>query len=394
MLVFGILASLIILIFGPIGIKYIKSASDHQDVLNSIWIISLSMPFILLTSGFRGILEAKYKFEVINLIRLPLGLFTFIGPTLVVIFIGPNLEIITAILVLIRILAFLVYGWFAWLAIHKEHGKFDFEISLIKSLFSKGGWMTISNVVSPLMGYVDRFFIGYSISASAITFYVTPQEIVTKLSIIPSSLTAVLFPAFASQISQGYTQTQRVFTFSVKLIFFVLLPVSTFLVFFSQEVMSAWINQSFSLNSEIFLKVFSIGILVNSITHIPFTLIQSAGLAKTTAKIHIIQFPIFIGLLWTLIHFYGILGAALAWLARMILDSILMFSACYKIMGWRWNGARDIRNLCYLLGLLMMILFFEIYGNLLLKLLLFLSILFYSLHKIIQKYFISKEFVI
>ena len=394
MLLFGMLASLIILIFGPIGIDYIKSASDHQDVLNSIWIISLSMPFILLTSGFRGILEAKYKFEIINLIRLPIGLFTFIGPTLVVIFVGPNLEIITAILVLVRMLAFVVYGWFAWLTIHKDHGKFAFELSFIKPLFSKGSWMTISNIVSPLMGYVDRFFIGYSISASAITFYVTPQEMVTKLSIIPSSLTAVLFPAFASQISQGYTQTQKVFTFSIELIFLLLLPVSIFLVFFSQEVMAIWINKSFSLNSEIYMKIFAIGILVNSITHIPFTLIQSAGLAKSTAKIHLIQFPIYFGLLWILIQFYGVLGAALAWLARMILDSILMFSACYKIMGWRWNGAGDARNLFYLLGLLIIILIFEIYAGLLLKFLLLLSIFFYCLYKIKNNYFKSKKLII
>ena len=56
--------------------------------------------------------------------------------------------------------------------------------------------MTVSNVVNPLMVYFDRFLIGGRISMSAVAFYVTPYEVVTKLSMIPRSS-----PACSSQPS-------------------------------------------------------------------------------------------------------------------------------------------------------------------------------------------------
>lgn len=383
MLGLGILAALIIFIFGPIGLKYIKSIPDYTEVLNSIYIMAFSMPFILLTSGFRGVLEAKNKFGIINAIRLPMGIFTFIGPMLVVIYIGDNLEIITVILVFGRVLACIVHGWFAWVAIKKGHGKFAFKIDLLMPICFKGGWMTVSNIVSPLMGYTDRFVIGFIISAAAVAFYTTPQEMVTKLSIIPGALTAVLFPAFASQLAKGGIQTRAIFKFSIELIFLILLPISLFLVYFSEEVLTIWIDHPFSVNSQIYLKVFAVGVLINCVTHMPFTLIQSAGFAKTTAKIHIIQFPIYFGLLWILISFYGILGAAIAWLARMVLDSMLMFSACYNLMKWDWVEFFNAANIAYIL-LLIVILSIGFYENFSLKIIILIFVSIYSFNKILS----------
>jgi len=385
MLGLGILAALIIFIFGPIGLNYIKSIPDYPEALNSIYIIAFSMPFILLNSGFRGILEAKHKFGIINAIRLPMGIFTFIGPMLIVVYFGPNLEIITAILVLGRVLACIVHGWFAWISIRKGHGEFTFKPDLLKPLCFKGGWMTVSNVVSPLMGYVDRFIIGFTVSAAAVAFYATPQEIVTKLSIIPGALTAVLFPAFASQFEKNNSQTLSIFKFSVRLIFLILLPISLFMVFFSEEILAIWIDKNFSVNSQIYLKIFAVGVLINCITHIPFTLIQSAGFAKTTAKIHLIQFPAYFILLFIFIYFYGILGAALAWLARMIIDSVLMFSACYRIMKWD----RDkIFNIARIISLFFLIIIFSIgfYENLALKIMIEIFVSLYSLYSIFTTY--------
>lgn len=385
MAILGVVATLTIYFFGPIGVNNIRNLPDPHEAINSVYIMAASMPFILLTSGFRGILEAKHHFGIINAIRLPMGLLTFLGPTLVVIYIGSNLEIITAILVIGRVLACIAHGWFAWLAISKGHGKFAFNVVLLKPLCFKGGWMTVSNIVSPLMGYVDRFIIGFTISAAAVAFYTTPQEIITKLSIIPGALTAVLFPVFASQLAKENTEIQSIFKFSIGLIFLTLLPISVFVIFFSEEILTIWIDYSFSINSQIYLKIFAIGVLINSISQIPFTLIQSAGLAKTTAKIHLVQFPIYFGMLWALISCYGILGAAFAWLARMIFDSLLMFSACYKIMKWGWGEIFTTVNIGYL-SLFTMILIVGFYGSFVLKINILLIVSIYCFYKIIINY--------
>ena len=45
--------------------------------------------------------------------------------------------------------------------------------------------MTVSNVVGPIMVYLDRFLIGALLPMAAVTQYVTPYEVVTKLTVIP-----------------------------------------------------------------------------------------------------------------------------------------------------------------------------------------------------------------
>ena len=107
------------------------------------------------------------------------------------------------------------------------------------------------------------------------------------------------------------------------------------MVLFSNEVLTAWINRDFASNSKVYLQVFSIGILINCMSHIPYTLIQGTGRSKLTAYFHLIQFPIYFLLLWILVLNYGVLGAAIAWLIRILLDSVLMFLGAFKLMGWR-----------------------------------------------------------
>ena len=44
-----------------------------------------------------------------------------------------------------------------------------------------------------------------------------------------------------------------------------------------------------------------------------------------TAKLHMIEFPLYVPLVWWLIHVAGIEGAALAWVLRVTLDAALLF---------------------------------------------------------------------
>ncbi|NIP58769.1 MAG: oligosaccharide flippase family protein, partial [Gemmatimonadetes bacterium] len=67
----------------------------------------------------------------------------------------------------------------------------------VRDLLRLGGWMTVTNVVSPLMEYVDRFVIGSLLTLSAVAYYATPYEAVTKIVLAPVAVAGVFFPAFA-----------------------------------------------------------------------------------------------------------------------------------------------------------------------------------------------------
>ena len=330
----GLVAGVLMAAAAPWGVGLIHDVPNRQETINAVYAMAVAMPFIVLTSGFRGVLEAQHAFGIINLIRLPMGLFTFLGPLAVVFYGGgPRLDLIAWALVAGRVVACVVHAYYAWRALPKDSSALAWQAKLIKPLCISGGWLTVSNVISPFMGYVDRFVIGAIVSASAVAYYATPQELVTKLWIVPGALTAVLFPAFAAQMARRDEQTWALFKKAIYWLFLSLLPAVTAFTLFAHELLALWINPEFADHSSVLLQIFSIGILINSLAHVPFTLIQSAGAARLTALAHLVELPFFLALLWWLTVRYGPMGAATAWLLRMMIDTVVMFSLCSPLLG-------------------------------------------------------------
>lgn len=343
MAMLGVVAGVLMAVAASWGVGLIHDVPDRQETVNAVYAMALAMPFIVLTSGFRGILEARHAFGIVNLIRLPMGLFTFLGPLVVVLYGGgPRLDYIAWVLVAGRVIACVVHAYYAWRVLPRERSALIWQADLLKPLCISGGWLTVSNIISPFMGYVDRFVIGAIVSASAVAYYATPQELVTKLWIVPGALTAVLFPAFAAQMARRDEQTWALFKKAVHWLFVALLPVTVALTLFAHELLASWINPGFADQSAVLLQVFAIGILINCLAHVPFTLIQSAGAARLTALAHLVELPFFLAVLWWLTSTLGTLGAAIAWLLRMVLDTLLMFALCSPLLG---RTAKSLLNL-------------------------------------------------
>jgi O-antigen/teichoic acid export membrane protein len=165
----------------------------------------------------------------------------------------------------------------------------------------------------------------------------------TKLWIIPGALTAVLFPRFATNIIGKAAESTRLYKQAIAALFLVLYPITFFIAVYAKEIMQVWINPEFAERSYVLMQVFSFGILVNCIAHVPFTLIQSVGRAKTSALIHVAELPLFAAALWVCTVQFGLLGAVFAWFARILVDTALMAFYAGKIAGARLMGDHPVR---------------------------------------------------
>lgn len=332
MALLGVLAGLLMALLATWGVGLIQAVPDRQEAVNAVYAMALAMPAIVLTSGFRGILEAKHAFGVVNLIRLPMGLFTFLGPLIVVSYGQPRLDWIAGVLAAGRVFACGVHAWYAWRVLPQDHGHLAMRTSLLKPLCVSGGWLTVSNIIGPLMGYADRFIIGAIVTSSAVAYYATPNELVTKLSIVPGALTAVLFPTFAAQITHRNSQNWLLVCKMMSWLFLAMLPITAALALFAHSLLSIWISPAFAQESSPLLQIFSIGMFFVCLAQIPFTVVQSSGRSDITALIHSIELPFFLILLWWLTSTYGAIGAAYAWLIRVLLDSVVMFAVSMPIL--------------------------------------------------------------
>ena len=94
---------------------------------------------------------------------------------------------------------------------------------------------------------------------------------------------------------------------------------------FSKEALTFWVGNNFASHSTKALQILALGVLFNALAQVPYGLIQSFGKPDLTAKLHLIELPFYLLLLWILTSHYGIVGAAIAWMIRSTMDMIGLF---------------------------------------------------------------------
>ena len=312
--------------------RALKIPSELQaDTLRAFYWLGWSIPVVIGTSGLRGLLEAYQRFGLVNAIRIPMGLFTFLGPLLVLPF-SRSLTAVVAVLVVGRTLAWAAHALLCLRVIPGLCQKVSLAPGEIKPLLAFGGWMTVSNVAGPLMVYLDRFLIGAVLSMAAVAYYATPYELVTKLWIFPTALLGVLFPAFAASLAQSHDQTASLFGQGLKGLFLSLFPIVLVMVVVAEEGLTLWLGAEFAKNSIFVFQWLSIGVFLNCLAQVSFALIQSAGRPDITAKLHLLELPFYLLVLWWAMSEYGLKGTAIAWVLRIFVDMLALNSCVKKIL--------------------------------------------------------------
>jgi O-antigen/teichoic acid export membrane protein len=322
----GILFSVLLFFFSPYFVKNVFNISEglHKETVKTFYLVAISIPLVTTTAGLRGVLEAYQKFGAINYIRIILGAFTFLGPLLCLIFTN-DLFWIVLTLILMRLIVWILYLGQCFKVNNNLKLNIKINFGMIKPILKLSGWMSVSNITAPFILYADRFLIGAIVSAAALTYYVTPYEIISKVLLIPSAIVMVLFPAFSASFINKPEISSKLLLRGVKFIFLFLYPIIFLIITFASEGMNLWLGEIFSNKSTLILQLLAAGVFYNSFAQLTFTYIQGIGRADITAKLNIIEIPIYLLAMWFGITRWGINGAALVWFLRAFIDNILLF---------------------------------------------------------------------
>jgi O-antigen/teichoic acid export membrane protein len=306
-----------------------------EESLHAFYLLALSIPLVICTVCLRGVLEANQRFDQVNAVRVPLGVFTFLGPLAVAVF-SSSLVAIVAVLIVGRILACAAYGWWSSRLIQRPVSTAKLDRRFVRQLFAFGGWMTVTNLVGPLMVYMDRLLIGSVMTMSAVTYYATPYEIVSRLSFIPASIVGVLFPALAYSLAKDPLQASKILQRGLDGIALLILPVLVLLTAYAEPGLRWWVGDEIAQRGSAVLQWLALGVLLNGFAHLTVAQIQAAGRPDLSAKLHLFEFAPYLLCLWWLTRMKGIEGAAMAWTIRAALDLV----ASGAIVGWLLHETR------------------------------------------------------
>ena len=334
MFVLGLLGTLMLSLVSPwLVYSGLKIPPPLQiETLHSFYLLAAAIPLVVVTAGLVGILSAFQRFGMINAIRVPMGVFAFLAPLAILPF-SQDLLMVTAVLVTVRLLVFIAFVAACWHLLPPLRPGTRLHYVGLKRLFHFGVWTTVTNLVSPLMVYLDRFVIGGMISVAAVAYYATPYEVVTKLLIVSSAVVGVLFPAFAATHIQDRERLVQLFVRGTKHVALILFPVIVMITAFAHEGLRWWLGDEFAHHSTSVLQYLAIGVFVNGLAQVFATLIQGIGRPDVSAKLHLLELPLYLLVLWWAIQNHGIRGAAMAWTGRMVLDGVLLFWLSSRFLG-------------------------------------------------------------
>lgn len=315
MLVLGVIAFVSIFLLSTYLTHLIGvSMQYYQDIVDGLKVLAVCLPLLLISNIWLAYFEGMAEFKKLSLLKIFAHSGMVIFP-LVFTYIESSFQYLMLGILFARILTIII----SYICLKKNITiQYYMDKKIAKDLFHFGGWLTVSSIIGPIMVYLDRFILSAMIGAKSVAFYTAPAELVVRMASIPSAIAKTLFVRFSGQ-SNG--QESKIYYLSILVLFVGILLLVSPIFIFAPEFLNIWLGEEFLGDSVAILRWLLLGLVFNAVAQVPFSALQAEGHSKITAMLHTAEVVPYVLLLFGLIKSYGIIGVAIAWTIRAIVDT-------------------------------------------------------------------------
>jgi O-antigen/teichoic acid export membrane protein len=297
------------------------------EALGVFRVVGLNVPAVLLMSGQRAVLEGAQRFDLSALLKMLASISALVIPAIGGV-LGLSVSAILLWVFVARIVVCLLYAAAIRTALPRLRWTFSRDWPVLKRVVSFGGWVLVSNTISPLLVYFDRFALTSIAGLTAVGLYTAPYEGIVRLLIVPVSLFGSLLPALTSieagadshRFTQVASSSERV------LLPMMAMPLAAVFVF-APEILRVWLGPQYAMQSATAVRWLAAGVLANSLASPLLVTLYAKNRPDLPAKFHLIELAVHLPLTVFLIRTFGITGAAMAWTTRVVLDMVLLLWA-------------------------------------------------------------------
>jgi O-antigen/teichoic acid export membrane protein len=345
----GLIGGAIVVITAPVLARDIFRISPAVagEAVGVFRVVGLSVPAVLLMSAQRAVLEGAQRFDLGASLKM-LGSVAALAIPAIGAVLGLSLPMILVGVLIARLVVCAFYAIAIRRALPQLRWLLLRDWPLLRRIVSFGGWVFVSNTLSPLLVYFDRFALTTIAGLAATGLYTAPYEGVVRLLLIPVSLFGSLLPALTS-IEAGRDQTRfvKVASSSERVLAPVMALPLAFVFVFAPEILRVWLGADYAAQSATALRWLTVGVFANSLANPLFVTLYAKNRPDLPAKFHLFELAVHIPLTIYLIRMFGIAGAAAAWTTRAALDmSLLLWGAAgvTKAPAWTLVGGRVFQS--------------------------------------------------
>jgi O-antigen/teichoic acid export membrane protein len=330
--ILGVAGGLIFVLAAPVLVSaWLKvPAPLMEEATEAFRLLGLAVPLVMVSGSLSGALQGAQRFDLVNAVQVPATVGVYLA-ALTGALLGLGLVAVMALIVLLRAVAVvgLLLTYTRYLA-----GFQSFPASMFRTLFSFGGWVSVSNLIIPITVYSDRFLIATFGDMSAAGHYVASYELANRiLLLVPAAVSIALFPELTNKLSADdlhafLTLSKR----SWKYLLIALVPMGITCSVFASEILAVAFGGQYVMDAPVF-RILTVAAVLNGLAYVPFTAAMAAGRPDVIAKYHIIELPFYMVVAILLVQRFGITGAGLAWCLRMVWTIIIFTYLCTKVAG-------------------------------------------------------------
>lgn len=301
-----------------------------NNILNTPQIVRLRMDSTtLVTTGFR----------VFGIIATPVVLYVgggIVGAASIVLCMG-ILTLITHIIVSRRLLSHLMESTIDW--------------SLVRPLIYFGGPMIIAGIAGTLLINLEKIILTRVTSVETLAYYSVAFTFGTMAILFSAAMVQSLIPAFSQLLKEeNRYHFDLLFSRTFRIDFLLLIPMVVVLFIAGKPLFTLWAGEDFGRESTPAFYVLLIGLSLNIIAHVPYSVLIASGRTDIIAKIYWIQLLPYIFAVAFLTSRFGAVGAATAWTLRVFADTAMIVWLAHRSAGVSFNFiTRNVSRFCLLI---------------------------------------------
>ncbi|QFT75975.1 flippase [Erythrobacter sp. THAF29] len=285
--------------------------------------VALAVPLMTTIGILQGGLQGAERFGAVNTVLIATSSLFQLLPLGVAAFFSRELQFLVLAALAARFLA-CIWLYRITIGVFGSGLLGQWRRELVRGLVSYGGWVTLGGIAGTILVFSDRILIGAVIGAVAVTVYAVPLDGTRRIAVIADALSTALFPRFTRA---DQADEERLTRLAVRALYAICTPLVAVFIVVAHPFMRLWLGDDIGGQSAPIAQVLAVAAWINIFAKPFYSRLQAQGRPEVVAKIHLIQLlPFLLALFWAL-NAFGLVGAAIVYLARNTIDTIMLQAA-------------------------------------------------------------------
>lgn len=324
----------------------------HQQASVALKITSIAFLCTMLSGVFNTPMLSRLRMDLQVIIRDGARvLMTLITP--VALYLGG--DIVDAIIVA-SVTAFIILAANIMVSGRLMPQLYRFTISkeLAKPLLKFGRNYVFYGIGLILLNNLEKLLLARLVEVKSVGYYSIASTFANMTTMFSMAMVQTLIPAFSQLMSpEKRAELNKLFSRTLRLSLIGLLPSIMLMLVVAQPFFTVWAGKEYGENSVYPCYILLAGIFFSILVYIPNCILLSSGRSEVFARFYLIEIVPYAILTYFLISYWGIIGAALAWSIREIVNALFFIRFTKKYTGLSLNLSRQLRG--FITGFLMMV---------------------------------------